>query len=104
MQNYNKNSNQENIHCISGYNLVKLNACKLKLMQAVGLRVDDVKYLKAYEAYRNMKSMHMARKKIYAFIRQEFGVSRSSMQNIAKRFEHTIDNDLGDYGEKIGDE
>ena len=104
MQNYNKNSNQENIHCISGYNLVKLNACKLKLMQAVGLRVDDVKYLKAYETYRNMKSMHMARKKIYAFIRQEFGVSRSSMQNIAKRFEHTIDNDSGDYGEQIGGE
>lgn len=73
-------------------------------MQAVGLRVDDVKYLKAYEAYQNMKSMHMTRKKIYAFIRQEFGVSRSSMQNIAKRFEHTIDNDLGDYGEQIGDE
>jgi hypothetical protein len=104
MQKYDKNYNRENIHRISGYNLVKLNACKLKLMQAIGLRVDDVKYLKAYEAYRNMKSMHMARKKIYAFIRQEFGVSRSSMQNIAKRFEHIIDNDSGDYREQIGDE
>lgn len=100
MQKYDKNSNQENIHRISGYNLVKLNAYKLKLMQAIGLRVDDVKYLKAYEAYRNMKSMHMARKKIYAFIRQEFGVSRSNMQNIAERFEHTVDNDSGDYGEE----
>lgn len=104
MQNYNKNSNQENIHCISGYNLVKLNACKLKLMQAVGLRVDDVKYLKAYEAYRNMEGMHMARKRIYAFIRQEFGISRTNMQNIVQRFEHTIDNGFGDYGDLTGSE
>ena len=104
MQKYDKNSNRENIHRISGYNLVKLNAYKLKLMQRAGVRVDDVKYLKAYEAYRNMKSMHMARKKIYAFIRQEFGVCRSNMQNIAERFEHIIDNSSGDYGEETGGE
>ena len=101
---YDKNSNQENIHCISGYNLVKLNACKLKLMQAVGLRVDDVKYLKAYEAYCNMRHMRVAMKQVYAFIRQEFGISRSNMQNIVERFEHTIDNSLGDYEDIIADE
>ena len=84
MQKYDKNSNRENIHRISGYNLVKLNACKLKLMQAVGLRVDDVKYLKAYEAYRNMEGMHMTRKRIYAFIRQEFGISRTKLRSRAQ--------------------
>ena len=36
MQKYDKNYNRENIHRISGYNLVKLNAYKLKLMQAQG--------------------------------------------------------------------
>lgn len=102
MQKYDKNSNRENIHRISGYNLVKLNACKLKLMQAVGLRVDDVKYLKAYEAYHNMMGMNIDRKRMYAFIRQEYGISRTNMQNIAKRFEQTVDNDAGDFGEALG--
>ena len=104
MQNYNKSSNRNNNHCISGYNLVKLNACKLKLMQRMGVKVNDVKYLKAYEAYCNMRRMHVAMKQVYAFIRQEFGISRSNMQNIVERFEHTIDNSLCDYEEIIADE
>ena len=83
---------------------MKLNACKLKLMQRMGVKVDDVKYLKAYEAYCNMRRMHVAMKQVYAFIRQEFGISRSNMQNIVERFEHTINNDFGNYGEEIGDE
>jgi hypothetical protein len=104
MQNYNKSPNQGSNHRISGYNLIKLNAYKLKLMQRMGVKVDDVKYLKAYEAYCNMRHMHVAMKQVYAFIRQEFGISRSNMQNIVERFEHTIDNDFGNYGEEIGGE
>ena len=102
MQKYDKNSNQENIHRISGYNLVKLNAYKLKLIQAVGIKVDDVKNLAPYEAYHNMMGMNIDRKRMYAFIRQEFGISRTNMQNIAKRFEQMIDNDTGDFIEEIG--
>lgn len=99
MQKYVKNPNPENIHRVSGYNLVKLNANKLLLMKAVGLRVDDVEYIGAYEAYRNMMRMNMPRKRMYDFIEQEFGVSRTNMQNIAERFERTIDNASGDYGD-----
>ena len=73
-------------------------------MQRMGVKVGDVKYLKAYEAYCNMRRMHVAMKQVYAFIRQEFGISRSNMQNIVERFEHTINNDFGNYGEEIGDE
>lgn len=103
MQKYDKNYNRENIHHISGYNLVKLNAYKLKLMQALGIRVEDVKNLAPYEAYHNMMGMNIDRKRMYAFIRQEYGISRTNMQNIAKRFEQTVDNDAGDFGEEIGD-
>ena len=34
MQKYKENPNYENIHRISGYNLIKLNANKLNLMKA----------------------------------------------------------------------
>ena len=102
MQKYDKKSNQENIHRISGYNLVKLNAYKLKLMQALGIRVEDVKNLAPYEAYHNMMSMNIDRKRMYGFTRQEYGISRTNMQNIAKRFEQMIDNDAGDFGEALG--
>ena len=99
MQKYKENPNYENIHRISGYNLIKLNANKLKLMQAAGLRIDDARYLPAYEAYRNMRRMSIPRKRMYDFIREEFGVSRTTMQEVAARFERTIDNASGDYGD-----
>lgn len=83
MQKYKENPNDENIHRISGYNLIKLNANKLKLMQAAGLRIDDARYLPAYEAYRNMRRMSIPRKRMYDFIREEFGVSRTTMQEVA---------------------
>lgn len=102
MQKYSKNTNPENIHRISGYNLVKLNANKLKLMESVGLRTGDVRYLEAYEAYRNMVGMSISRKRMYDFIRREFGVSRTSMQAVAERFERTVDNSSGDYGDPSG--
>ena len=99
MQRYDKNSNPENIHRVSGYNLVKLNANKLLLMKAVGIRIGDVRYLAAYEAYRNMMRMDIPRKRMYDFIREEFGVSRTAMQEVAVRFERTVDNASGDYGD-----
>ena len=93
------NPNYENIHRISGYNLIKLNANKLNLMKAAGLRIDDARYLPAYEAYCNMRRMSIPRKRMYDFIREEFGVSRTTMQEVAARFERTIDNASGDYGD-----
>ena len=99
MQKYKENPNYENIHRISGYNLIKLNANKLNLMKAAGLRIDDARYLPAYEAYCNMRRMSIPRKQMYDFIREEFGVSRTTMQEVAARFERTIDNASGDYGD-----
>jgi hypothetical protein len=99
MQKYEEKPYYENIHRISGYNLVKLNANKLKLMQQAGLRIGDERYLAAYEAYRNMVRMSIPRKRMYDFIREEFGVSRTTMQDVARRFERTVDNAWGDYGD-----
>ena len=87
MQKYDKNPEPEDIHAVTGYNLVKLNADKLKLMKRLGIAVGDVDHLEAYETYLNLLRLHRKKEFIYAFIRREYGISRSSMRLIVARFE-----------------
>jgi len=64
---------------------LKISMEMLKLLSANGIKMDDHRYVKAYEAFLNMRRNHVKYRVAIKMIADEEGVSERTLERIFKR-------------------
>ena len=86
MQSYNNSSeNPDDIGAISGYMLLKLNLCQVRIMSKFGLSVDDARHVPMYEEYLSLRRDGVPKERIYQHFRGKYHVSESTVKRVVKR-------------------